>query len=190
MIIEQAPAAVEAAGGSVAGPVPWVLSAKDAEALRAQARRLLSFVGDQDVVDVGRSLATTRATLEHRAVVAGASSAELIESLTALASGTGLSGTPENPGKVAFVFSGQGSQREGMGRELYEAFPVYASAFDAVCAHLEAHLDRPIRDVIFDGEGLDETGYTQPALFAVEVALYRLAESFGVRPDYLVGHSI
>ncbi|GAA4011771.1 hypothetical protein GCM10022247_37820 [Allokutzneria multivorans] len=181
VIIEQAPAAVEAAGGSVAGPVPWVLSAKDAEALRAQARRLLSFVDDQDVVDVGRSLATTRATLEHRAVVAGASSAELIESLTALASGTGLSGTPENPGKVAFVFSGQGSQRLGMGQELFDTYPVFASAWTEAVKYLTVDVKSP---------DLDQTGVAQPALFALEVALFRLLESWGVRPDVVAGHSI
>ncbi|WP_433335405.1 SDR family NAD(P)-dependent oxidoreductase [Spirillospora sp. CA-294931] len=161
--------------------VPWVLSAKTEAALQAQAAQLAAHVTDLNPADVGFSLATTRAHLEHRAVVVGADRDELVAALNDVTSSTPVSG------QLAVVFSGQGSQRVGMGRELYEAFPVFAQAFDEVLAHFDASL----REVMWDDAGrLGQTGWAQPALFAVEVALFRLLESWGVRPDYLAGHSI
>ncbi|MET1075454.1 MAG: type I polyketide synthase, partial [Umezawaea sp.] len=187
-ILEQAPAEPEAERTPVP-VVPIVLSAKTPAALRDQAARLCA-VG-ADLSDIGFTLATGRAGLEHRAVIIANGADELERGLTAVAGGTGA---PEvvrgstTTGRLAFLFTGQGSQRLGMGRELYEAFPVFADAFDAVCARF----DLPLRDVVFgdDAELLDQTGYTQPALFAIEVALFRLTESWGVKPDYLAGHSI
>ncbi|MET7867225.1 type I polyketide synthase [Micromonospora taraxaci] len=163
--------------------VPWVLSARSPEALHGQAARLASV--EADPRDVGFSLLSSRSTHAHRAVVFGR------DDLAALAAGEPgpVIGSVVR-GKTAFVFSGQGSQRPGMGLHLYDTFPRYAEAFDAACAELDRHLDRPIREVIAQGDDLDQTVYTQAALFAVEVALFRLMESFGVTPDYLVGHSI
>ncbi|NVK82627.1 acyltransferase domain-containing protein, partial [Streptomyces morookaense] len=187
-IIEQAPPLEEEPEAAPAvGPSAWLLSAKSEAALRAQAAGLLSFVDDtMSPLDIGFSLATTRAALRHRAVVMGESREELLTSLGDLASGAPSSGVVLGRpvgGKTGFLFSGQGSQRLGMGRELYAAYPVFAEAYDAVCAHLDAPVD-------VDAESLDETGRTQPALFAVEVALFRLLESWGVRPDYVAGHSV
>ena len=186
-----------ASGASQSNTVPWVLSARSADGLRNQAARLASFVEERDglaPVDVGYSLATTRAALEHRAVVLGADRAELLDGLAAVAEGRPgvLSGSTRQGGKTAWLFTGQGAQRIGMGRELHAAFPGFAAAFDAVTAELDAHLPRPLKDVVWgtEPEALEQTGFTQPALFAVEVALFRLFETWGLRPDYVAGHSI
>ncbi|MFD8142257.1 type I polyketide synthase [Streptomyces sp. NPDC059708] len=205
-IIEQAPPAPDApeepaAADTPAGPLPvaWTLSGRDTTALREQAERLLRHVlglGEVSPVDVAHSLAVSRATLEHRATVVGTELPELLDGVTALAAaGTApqlVEGVSGRESATAFLFSGQGSQRLGMGRELYEARPVFAEAFDAVCAAVDPHLERPLKDVVFgqDQELLERTEYTQPALFAVEVALFRLLESWGVRPDLLAGHSV
>ncbi|WP_443744717.1 type I polyketide synthase [Streptomyces umbrinus] len=200
LILEEAPETESAEGSEEAegsGPalpvVPWVLSARTGEALREQAARLAAHVGerDLDVVDVGYSLATTRAALGHRVVVVGADTAELVAELEAVARGERLGGVPVG-GRLAFVCSGQGSQRLGMGRELYESFPVFARVLDEVIGELGL----PLREVMWpveeaDGHGrLDGTEFAQPALFALEVALGRLLESWGVRPDYVAGHSV
>ncbi|WP_160311212.1 type I polyketide synthase, partial [Streptacidiphilus anmyonensis] len=195
-ILEQAPAPAEvpAVEATVSPSVlPVVLSGRDTTALRAQAERLLSVAGDAELPSLAFSLATSRAALERRAVVIAGERDELLRGLRALAAGESAANVLDAAavdGRVAFLFTGQGSQRAGMGRELYEGFPVFADALDEVFAHLDQHLDRPLRDVVFAGERIDQTAYTQPALFAIEVALFRLVESWGLTPDFLAGHSI
>ncbi|MGW5719453.1 type I polyketide synthase [Amycolatopsis sp. NPDC003865] len=175
------------------GVVAWPLSARSEPALREQARRLAAFGSDAAPADVSLTLAG-RAAFDHRAVVTGASRADLLAGLAVVASGgkgPGVVAGQVVGGATGLLFAGQGSQRAGMGAELYSRFPAFADAFDAACAVLDPSLDRPLRDVVFgDAAALDRTGYTQPALFAFEVALFRLLESWGVRPDYLAGHSI
>ncbi|MVU75787.1 SDR family NAD(P)-dependent oxidoreductase [Nocardia sp. ET3-3] len=202
VILEEAPPSIsvrESATGdadSGATPVPWIVSARSDESLRAQAARMRAWLADRpeaDIWSVARTLVDGRAALDHRAVVIGRDRDELLDGLAELvarAPGT-IEGTV-GTGKTAFLFTGQGAQRTGMGSGLYEAFPVFAAALDEVCAEFDPLLGRSLRDLMFaDPEGvLDRTEFTQPALFAFEVALFRLVESFGVTPDLLIGHSI
>ncbi|WP_189167811.1 type I polyketide synthase, partial [Sphaerisporangium melleum] len=232
MILEEAPAGPAVADGDAEPDglrvplVPWVVSARDAQALAAQADRLATWAAEHltapdatmsplggpspvdagvaarsaartgwSPADVGWSLATTRAVLDHRAVVVGADGEELLAGLRALAEGRTVPGTVTGTGtggKIALLFAGQGSQRVGMGAGLAAAFPVFSDALDDVCKVLDPLVERPVRDVMFTGPAgaLDATGMTQPALFAFEVALYRLLTSLGVTPDVLVGHSV
>ncbi|WP_373431704.1 type I polyketide synthase [Streptomyces achromogenes] len=198
VILEQAPMVEPQADSALAthpAPAVWPLSGRTEEALRSQARALATFADRRSDIAPGRAglcLATTRTHFEHRAVVVAEDGTGLVEALNALARGTAsanaIVGQDHGDVRQAFLFAGQGAQRVGMGRELYVSFPVFAEAFDAVCAQVGGGL----RDVVFGGdvERLERTEWAQPALFAVEVALFRLVESFGVRPDFLMGHSV
>ncbi|WBB98289.1 MULTISPECIES: type I polyketide synthase [unclassified Solwaraspora] len=186
-----------------AGPMlPLLVSARTREALPDQAAALVAALRadpDLDPVDVGYSLAATRVPFDHQAVVVGADRDDLLGALTDLAAATlsprVVTGHVRPTGGTAYLFPGAGAQRAGMGRQLYASFGAFAAAFDEVCAKFDRHLDRPLRDLVFAEEGtvaaglLDQTSYMQAALFTVEVATYRLLESWGLRPDHVVGHS-
>ncbi|MEV8444153.1 type I polyketide synthase, partial [Actinosynnema sp. NPDC051121] len=186
-VLEQAPAPVEPPRTRPASPAVWSLSGRTADAVRDQAVRLARFVEDRPDLtpgDVGLSLATTRSAFEHRATVVATTLAEAAVELRAL--GSHLV-TAARPGGTAFLFTGQGSQRVGMGRGLTASFPVFAEAWDEVLSHFPAE----VREVLSsDDVRIDETGFAQPGLFAVEVALSRLFVSWGVTPDVVVGHSV
>ncbi|MFJ9821132.1 SDR family NAD(P)-dependent oxidoreductase [Streptomyces sp. NPDC101151] len=194
VVLEQAPADPAPADDGdnpparEGGCVPWIVTGRTRQALAAQVARLRDHLDAHpgtSPADLGLSLATTRTRFEHRAVTVGRDTGELLAGLTA-ATPLGQAG-----GRTAFLFTGQGAQRLGMGRALHRAFPVYAQAFDAVCALTDPSLQRPLADVIdTDADLLTRTDYAQTALFATEVALYRLLESWGVTPDYVAGHSV
>ncbi|MFF6975953.1 SDR family NAD(P)-dependent oxidoreductase, partial [Streptomyces tsukubensis] len=183
--------------------VPLLLSAGNPDSLRDQAERLLARLDAEPgaaLADVAHSLAVGRASLEHRAAVLATDPESVRRSLTALAqgrsSGAVLTGGTGRPGRTAFLFPGQGSQRAGAGAELYRDDPLFADALDEVLTALDPHLDLPLRDLLFAAPGsdgaelLERTRYTQPALFALETALFRLVRQWGVQPDLLMGHSV
>ncbi|MFE1802952.1 SDR family NAD(P)-dependent oxidoreductase, partial [Streptomyces sp. NPDC059517] len=180
--------------------LPWTLSARTGPALREQAERLLEHVTRHSHLHpahIGHALVATRARFGQRAVVVGSGRDELVAGLRALsrqeASRAVVTGVARE-GATAFLFTGQGSQRAGMGRHLYDTHPVFRDTFDEVCTTLDHHLnaEHSVKDVVFDDDPtlLNQTRYTQAALFALETALHHLVTSYGITPDFVTGHSI
>ncbi|QNP67905.1 SDR family NAD(P)-dependent oxidoreductase (plasmid) [Streptomyces genisteinicus] len=202
VVLEQAPAPEESPQepqepGTPLAVIPWTVSGKTEQALRDQATRLAAHVRahpDTDPHDIALSLATTRTHFDHRAVATGTTTDELLTALDALTHHTTsphlTTGTPTTgTGTLAIVFPGQGTQRPGMGHELATHHPVYKNTLDTIRTHLDPLLDQPL-DTILTSDDIHQTQNTQPALFAHQVALYRLTESLGITPDHLIGHSI
>jgi acyl transferase domain-containing protein len=195
VILEEAPEVEpeeEPAAKPLSGPIPLVLSARAEPALADMAERLAAYLQgnpELDLTDVAYSLVATRTTFEHRAVALGKDREELLASLASLAP------TRARDGKLAYLFTGQGSQRLGMGKELYEADANFRAALDAVCGQFDPYLDTPLKEIVFAkgkvaAAQLEDTTYAQPALFAIEVALYKALVERGLKPDLLTGHSI
>nr|WP_018639362.1 type I polyketide synthase [Parafrankia elaeagni] len=183
-------AAEAAAVGSAAepGPVPFLVSARDQSALRAQADRLTGYLADREpsALDLGWSL-TSRAGLPERAVAwDGEGLAALAEGVPSAAVVAGA--TIPSPG-VVFVFPGQGSQWAGMAAGLLDTSPVFAARLAQCDAALGEFVDFSVERMLRDGAELDRVDVVQPVLWAVMVALAAWWESFGVRPGAVVGHS-
>ncbi len=210
VIIEEAPesAAVgdteesQAPRAPLPGAIALPLSAKAEPALREMAANLATHLQDNpdlDPKDAAFSLTTTRALFERRGVVTGSDRDQLLAGLAALSQGEGAPNLFEakaRPGKLAYLLTGQGAQRAGMGKELYESSPTFKAALDEACEAIDPHIGRPLKELLFAKEGskraalLEDTTFTQPALFAIEVALFRTFEALGMKPDYLTGHSV
>ncbi|MGW1054880.1 type I polyketide synthase [Streptomyces sp. NPDC002521] len=196
-IIEEPPAQERPTtdGDADAPAVVWPLSARSAQALPAQAERLHAFLAERPELHpaaVARALGTRRTAFDHRAAVTGTDRDQLLAALHALATGTpaptSATGKARTGTRTAFLFTGQGAQRLGMGLELRARYPVFADAFDAIDARIGLDLAGLLAGD--DTDAVQRTQYAQTALFAFEVALFRLLESFGVRPDALAGHSV
>ncbi|WP_445397867.1 type I polyketide synthase [Streptomyces sp. LE64] len=204
VILEEADAEPDAVAdrehGPAAAQLPLLLSAADEDALRAQARRTATFLRErpeQPLGDVVFTAATTRAALRRRAAVPADDRAALLDELDRLAAGAPVPAPIRTAPRLALLFTGQGSLRPGLGRELCAAHPVFADAFGALCGRFDAvgAGDRPLRASLWpepgrDADALDRTDVAQAGLFAFEVALFRLFTSWGVRPDVLAGHSV
>ena len=186
-LILEAPPSRGANPAPTAPAGPWLLSAVDDAALRDLAAGLA--VDGLPPGDVAYTLAG-RGSYRRRAAVLGPDRETALRALARGVPAPGLvAGDAAARPRAAFLFTGQGAQRLGMGEELRAAFPVFATAFDEVCAALDPLLDKPLRSVLHDPL-LDRTDYAQAALFAFEVAMCRLLASWRVRPEYLAGHSI
>ncbi|MFF0885055.1 SDR family NAD(P)-dependent oxidoreductase [Streptomyces sp. NPDC003456] len=183
-------------------PLLLTVSGKTAQARAANAALLadhLEGAAEGDLLDAAYTAAHHRTHFEHRAGITAGSAAGAVEALRALAGDRAHPDVVEGAavgGGLAVLFTGQGSQRLGMGRALYAAFPEFRQAFDEVAAALDPHLRVPLTAVLFaaadsaDAELVHQTEFAQPGLFAVEVALFRLWRAWGIAPAAVAGHSV
>ncbi|EEQ28107.1 polyketide synthase [Microsporum canis CBS 113480] len=207
VIVEESPRPILKKGGyatPLALPVaiPFLLSGHSDFALRAQAEKLRLHVGsgigkDNCLSDIAYSLATARTHFQRRVVVVASDKAQLLGELASVSSGSGkfLNGNEVGKASVGILFTGQGSQRLGMGKDLYAVYPVFRNILDNIAA-LFSGLESPLLDIMWAEPGstnaslLNRTDFTQAALFALEVSLWGLWQSWGVHPDYILGHSV
>lgn len=207
VILEESPRPVVKETGNITpsafpAAVPFVLSGNSDTALRAQAEKLRlhieSGIGkDHHLSDVAYSLATSRTHFHQRLVVTAGDKAQLLEKLASVSSGSGELLNVNEVGKanLGMLFSGQGSQQPGMGKDLYAVFPLFRDALDEIATRFTA-LELPLLDIMWAESGsasaslLNRTDFAQPALFALEVSLWKLWQSWGVKPAFLLGHSV
>ncbi|MEM9137346.1 MAG: type I polyketide synthase, partial [Cyanobacteria bacterium P01_F01_bin.42] len=178
------------------------LSAKSPMALTELATRYQQKVqntSELELANLAWSSRNLRSHFAYRAAIPVSNSVEVLDYLKDLAAGReyALQGAAEKPGKIAFLFTGQGAQYVNMGRELYQTSPVFKQALDQCSEILTSELEKPLLECLYpDNETassssvLDQTAYTQPVLFAIEYALYQLWTSWGIKPDVVMGHSV
>ncbi|MGB5744950.1 MAG: SDR family NAD(P)-dependent oxidoreductase, partial [Sedimenticolaceae bacterium] len=200
VVVEEAPVPANANALPGIGGELFCFSARSEQALAALAERHHAHFAahpDTSLADACYTAAVGRKHFEHRLAICATNIGELRESLAAVvadghARGAVSAHANGSVGKVAFLFAGQGAQWVGMGRDLYDSHPGFRATLDRCAAILDQTLERSLLDVMFDADSglLDQTGYTQPALFALEYALAELWQSWGVEPDVLLGHSV
>lgn len=201
IIVEEAPVRAMPAKHSASSSYLLTLSARNEQALCELAKSYAEALrSDDDLASVCRTANTGRAHFAHRAVIVGETMSEMRSGLTALAQGERTTGlqvthvTGQDPPGIAFLFSGQGSQYAGMARELYEISSVFKTALDQCAELTKPHMDRGLLDILFangaEKDFLDQTAYTQPALFSVEYAIAELWRSCGITPNVVAGHSV
>jgi len=203
VVLQEAPQPVPVSEAVTGHARLLALSAKDPAALAVLARDYATRIAgrsEDELADICYTASVGRAHFPHRATLVARTADEFAAGLAALANGKDAPGVVtahvarRDPPRIAFLFTGQGAQYAGMARALYRDSAVFRDALDRCAALLERHLDRPLIDLLFAEDGdatrLDQTGYTQPALFAVEYALAELWRSFGVTPNIVAGHSV
>ena len=203
VILESAPAEVSPRETKSSRPLHLLtLSAKTEQALRelAQSYDFLGSHPEMSLADVCFTANTGRSHFEQRLAVVAESTTQLQQQLEAFAVGTGTTGLVSGQvhsnkrKKIACLFTGQGSQYVGMGRKLYEQAPTFRATMDRCDEILRPYLEKPLLEVLYPADEnsslIDETAYTQPALFALEYALFQLWKSWGIAPAVLTGHSV
>ena len=201
--MEEAPARTDTSSDSRRSFDLFCLSAKSDAALTELARRHENYLAKNSSASLGDVCFTAnagRSHFAHRLAIVAPSSLQLRDQLTAFLAGHEApdvfrgEAKGNQPPKIAFLFTGQGSQYVGMGRQLYETAPVFRAALEKCAELLRPYLDKPLLSLLYPEEGapsaLDETAYTQPALFALEYALAELWKSWGIKPSVVLGHSV
>ncbi len=203
IVIEAAPAPQPLPASTDSSAHLLALTAKSAPALKALVRQYHDFLADSrdSLSDICYTANAGRSHFHHRLVIRGSSIEQMRDKLAAFKSEKPAEGITSgvfpggDPAKIAFLFTGQGAQYSGMARQLYQTQPIFRAALDHCSAILEPLLDRPLLSVIFgltpeDAALLDQTAYTQPAVFSIEMALVELWKSWGIRPNFVFGHSV
>ncbi|CCK25064.1 beta-ketoacyl synthase [Streptomyces davaonensis JCM 4913] len=199
LILEQARSAPAVARDELRPASVLPLSARTETALESLARRYrdrLRATDDAPLADLCHSAGTGRSHFRHRLATVGATREEVADRLDAFLrgeDGPGLAHDEAEDTEVAFLFTGQGAQRAGMTRRLYETQPTFRRTLDACAEILRPQLERPLLSVLFPDDPADDrindTAYAQPATFAVEYAMAQLWRSWGVEPAAVIGHS-